>query len=54
MANKGLPVIYSGNIMRGVNILYKLMQCIKVSDILILIHPRKSLVENSGLAALKR
>ena len=54
MANKGLPAIYSGNIIRGVNILYKLIQRIKVSDILILIYPRKSLAENSGLAALKR
>ena len=35
MANKELLVIYSGNIIRGANILYKLIQRIKVSDMLI-------------------
>ena len=54
MANKGLPAMHSGNAMRGANILYKLMQRIKISDMLIPTHPRKSLAENSGLAALKR
>ena len=54
MANKGLPAMYSGNAMRGANVLHKLMQRIKVSDILIPTHPRKSLAENSGLAASKR
>ena len=46
--------MYSGNIIRGANILYKLIQRIKVSNILILIYPRKLLAENSNLAALKR
>ena len=54
MANKGLPAIHSGNAIRGANILHKIMQRIKVSDMLILTHPRKSLAENSGLAASKR
>ena len=54
MANKGLLAMYSGNVMRGVNVLYKFMQRIKISDILILTHLCKSLAENSSLAALKR
>ena len=35
MANKGLPAMHSGNAMRGANVLHKLMQRIKVSDMLI-------------------
>ena len=54
MANKGLLVIYSGNIIHSVNILYKLIQRIKISDILISTYPYKSLTKNSNLAALKR
>ena len=54
MINKGLLIIYSGNVMRGANILYKFIQRIKVSDILILIYPYKLFTENSGLAVLKR
>ena len=54
MVNKGLLVIYSGNVIRGTNILYKLIQRIKVSDILILIYSYKLLTKNSSLAVLKR
>ena len=54
MINKGLLAIYSGNTIRGANILYKIIQRIKVSNILIPTHPYKLLAKNSGLAASKR
>ena len=42
MANKGLPAIHNGNAIRGANVLHKLMQRIKVSDMLI---PIKTIIK---------